>query len=129
MIALSLVVLTLSAQSGWKPIPPVSGNVFTKAGRLELTPTATFSVHDAFYRKNLFGLDASFHLGEAFSIAAYGQYALSSPARAMQICGTDTCAFPSAADLAGRGTGHLVALAGADLRWAPLYGKISVAAE
>ncbi len=114
-------------------IPAVSGEVFTRGGRLELSPLATLSVNDAFYRKSVFGLGAAYHLGETVAVAGYAGYALSTPARSMQLCGTaqapDGCAFPSEETLRGWAPGRLLGVAGLELQLAPLYGKLSLFAE
>ena len=130
---ISLTVLCLALAATPESIPAVSGDVFSKAGRFEVTPSATLSVKDAFYRKYVFGLEASYHFRETFSVGGYAGYALTTPARAMQICGTVdapyACGFPTAADLDGRASGQVVGLAGLDLVWAPIYGKVSLFAE
>src|SRR5687767_14215642 len=120
MSPLALLLLTVAAAGGdeaqesWngrlRAIPAVSGDVFSKQGRFEITPTASFSIGDAFYRKSVFGLNVGFHVAETFALAGYAGYSLSSAARSMQICdgptAADACAYPTEAELEGRASGQ-----------------------
>lgn len=115
-------------------IPPVSGYLFLKQGRFELSPAASVTVRDSFFTKFVFGGSLTFHLTETLGLGVRGAYSLPIVAGSAQICVVDSnnersCRPPRYDELNGRAPGQITLLAGADLQWAPIYGKISVLAE
>lgn len=113
-----------------KRIQPVSGRLLVKSGRQEFTPSLGMSLGDPFFTKYMVGLRYAYHLGEQWSVGVGGFWAESTPSGAVTTCdsrGLD-CRTPTAEDLA-RAPGAFNLLLGADVSWAPLYGKISVLAE
>jgi outer membrane beta-barrel protein len=116
-------------------IRPVSGKLFTKAGRFELSPSASVSFRDAFFTKYVFGGALAFHLSDAFAVSLRGGYALNTVSGAGQKCVVDPaegpvgCRAPTFAELDGLGEGQILLLGGADLQWAPIYGKLGLLAE
>ncbi len=111
-------------------IRPVSGNLFLKDGRHEFSPTLDLSLNDAFFSKYVFGLRYAYHLTEKWSVGLNGGWALSTPSGAVTTCNSkgEDCQVPSKERLA-RTPGDFDLIAGLDVAWAPLYGKISVLAE
>lgn len=111
-------------------IRPVSGKLLQKAGRQEFSPTLGMSLGDPFYTKYLVGLRYAYHVGEQWSVGVGGFWAEGSPSGAVTRCDSRglNCRTPSSRDLL-RAPGNFNFLAGVDLSWAPLYGKISVLAE
>jgi outer membrane beta-barrel protein len=114
-------------------VPPVSGTFFLKQGRLEIAPSTGISFKDSFFHKNAFGLEIAQHFHETVAVGARGSFALNSQARAMQIClpsedaqTESSCHYASMAELDGRAPGQLLFLAGVNLQWSPLYGKVSL---
>lgn len=117
-------------------IHPVSGKLFPKQGRLELSPSATVSFRDAFFTKYIFGGGLTYHLVETLAVGVRAGYALPVVAGAGQICtftddgGTAVgCRAPTFEEVDGRGEGQMLLLGGLDLQWAPIYGKLSLLAE
>lgn len=117
-------------------IPPVTGHLFLKKHRFELSPAVTFSVRDAFYSKYVFGLSAAYHVTESVAINGRFGYSIPTVSGAAQICippgsslGPPGCFQPSMKALSGVAPGAITLLAGADLEWAPLYGKIALSSE
>lgn len=116
-------------------IRPVSGHVFLKKGRFELSPSATVSFTDAFFTKYVVGGSIGYHLTESIALNLRGGYALPVIAGSAQICINDTgkgtvgCRQPTQAELDGRAQGQLSLMGGLDLQWAPIYGKLSLASE
>jgi outer membrane beta-barrel protein len=116
-------------------IRPVSGHVFLKTGRFEVSPSAAVSIKDAFFTKYLFGLTAAYHFSEAFSAGLRFNYSLPVISGAAQICTVDstglqrTCRGPTDRELTGYAPGKVNMLAGLDLSWAPIYGKLSMTSE
>lgn len=121
-------------------IRPVTGHLFLMKGRFELSPGIGISIKDAFFTKYVFGLSATYYFTESFGLSLRGGYALSVTSGAAQICvrdamGIASCRLPSDSEINGtangktKAFGRLGLLAGLDLQWAPLYGKISLTAE
>jgi outer membrane beta-barrel protein len=118
-------------------ISPVSGKLFSKAGRFELSPSATASLADPFFSKYIFGGALTYHLTEWLGVGVRGGYSLPTISGAAQVCTTETtsagavrgCRTPTVAELNGRAPGQITLLGGVDLQLSPVYGKISVLAE
>ncbi len=105
-------------------IKSVSNRMYMKSGRLELTllPLSSISLNDAFYRKFGGGIGLGYHLNEAFSLQLMGTYSINLE--------TDYTAYHGPqAQATIPYAGKRTYLAGADLCWSPIYGKISMAAE
>ncbi|MCY1015356.1 outer membrane beta-barrel domain-containing protein [Pyxidicoccus sp. MSG2] len=119
-------------------VRPVSGHLFLKKGRFEFSPSASVSLRDAFFSKYIFGGTLTYHPLETLGVGLRLGYALNTVAGAAQICtftdGTDGgatrgCGSPTMNQLDGQAPGQLKLLAGADVQWAPIYGKLSLLAE
>jgi len=110
-------------------IPPISGNLWAKEGRFEITPNVGFSLGDAFFQKYAFGLKLNYHFFESFAVGLHGFYALSTPGGAVSVCKSDGgCSSPSMDDLKDV-PGKVSFMAGFDLAFSPIYGKVNVLAE
>jgi len=118
-------------------VRPVSGHVFLKKGRFEFSPSATLSLRDAFYSKYIFGGAVTYHPMETLGVSLRVGYALNTVAGAAQKCtfgeggegDTRGCASPTLDELDGNAPGQIKLLGGADVQWAPIYGKLSLLAE
>src|SRR2546423_5025293 len=97
-------------------IKPVSGHLFLKAGRFEISPAASVSVRDAFFTKFGFGGSLTYHLTETLAFGARGAYALDTIAGSAQICTVDpvthnrSCRSPTYAELDGVAPGQITLL-------------------
>jgi outer membrane beta-barrel protein len=110
-------------------IPPISGNLWAKKGRFEITPNVGFSLGDAFFQKYAFGLKLNYHFYESFAVGLHGSYAVSTPGSAVSVCKSDnSCSSPTMDDLKDV-PGKVSLLAGLDLNFSPIYGKVNVLAE
>jgi outer membrane beta-barrel protein len=117
-------------------IPPVTGHLFLKRHRFELSPAVTFSVKDAFFSKYVFGLSAAYHLSETFAVNGRFGYSIPTVSGAAEICippgsslGPPGCNQPTLNQLNGIAPGAITLIGGVDLEWAPLYGKIALSSE
>lgn len=119
-------------------IRPVSGHLFLKRGRFEVSPSATVSLRDAFFRKYILGASFTYFPTETLGFGLRAGYSIPTVSGAAQICTfTDSgtggvsrgCSAPSFEQLDGAAPGQLTLLAGVDAQWAPIYGKISLLAE
>jgi outer membrane beta-barrel protein len=109
-------------------IRPVSGHLFLKDGRFEFSPTAGLSLADAFFQKYVLGLKMAYHLSETFSLGAHASYALNTPSSAVNVCTGVVCRSPTIEELRDV-PGRLGLIAGLDLGWTPIYGKLNLFAE
>jgi outer membrane beta-barrel protein len=104
-------------------IKSVSGKLFVKSGRLELTllPMTSISLNDAFYQKLGGGLQFDYHFSENWGLGLTATYSYNLPSENASYYGRKVESIP----YAGKRT-FLVSVEG---MWAPLYGKVSVASE
>ncbi|NMO22976.1 outer membrane beta-barrel domain-containing protein [Pyxidicoccus fallax] len=114
-------------------VRPVSGHLFLKKGRFEFSPSATLSLRDAFFSKYIFGGTLTYHPAETLGVSLRLGYAINTVAGAAQKCtfegDTRGCRSPTMDELDGDAPGQLKLLGGADVQWAPIYGKLSLLAE
>jgi outer membrane beta-barrel protein len=110
-------------------VPPISGQLYGKAGRFELTPTLNLSVNDPFYAKTFGGLKLDYHLTEYWSFGVTGAAGAASPTDSASICTANQgCSKPTDAQLY-QVPGRIRSMAGAEVAWSPVYGKLNVLAE
>lgn len=110
-------------------IKPVSGHLFLKSNRLEITPTADFSMNDAFYNKYLFGAKLNWHFSEALTLGAAIAGGFSSPSGSAVVCPAGSgCKQASPAQLY-QVPGDIKMIAGAEVGFSPVYGKLNIFAE
>jgi outer membrane beta-barrel protein len=109
-------------------IRPVSGGLFVRKGRTELTPNVNVSVNDAFFQKYMFGLKLAYHLSDSFAIGLHGAFGISTPSGAINKCTADGCSTPTKDDLVTT-PGNITLLAGLGAEWSPLYGKLNFFGE
>lgn len=118
-------------------IPPVSGHYFLRRSRFEVTPQLGLSFVDAFFSKDILGGALTYHPSETIGIMLHGGYSLVRVSGAAQKCVSSltnpalglVCTEPTYDDENGKAPGNIMATAGLDLQWAPIYGKISLVSE
>jgi outer membrane beta-barrel protein len=105
-------------------IRSVSNLLYSKSGRMELTvyPATSMSINDAFYQKFGIGLGLGYHINNAFALQVMGTYSLNMESGYAAYHGSN----PDT-DVPYAGKRNI--LIGADFCWAPVYGKVSLAAE
>ena len=109
-------------------IRPVSGNLFFKEGKIEISPSLGMSLADAFFQKYSFGLKLDYHLVESFAIGVHFSYSLDFAGGAVSVCDAKGCEHPTV-DRLKDVPGKIGVMAGLDLMWSPIYGKLNVMAE
>ncbi len=110
-------------------IPPVSGRLFFKRHRFELSPTFNVSFGDAFFQKLGVALKADYHIFETFSVTAHVAYHFNLTSHAVSICDSSgACGSPEVESLTNV-PGKLGLLVGAGISWTPIYGKLSLFSE
>jgi outer membrane beta-barrel protein len=110
-------------------IRPISGQLYSKAGRFELTPTANLSLNDAFFSKQLFGGRLGYHFTEQWSIGGFFVGGRTSATGSASVCPTNVgCGEASTVQL-NQVPGAITRMAGGELAFSPVYGKLNVLAE
>jgi outer membrane beta-barrel protein len=109
-------------------IPPISGQLYNKAGRLELTPTLNLSMNDAFFSKVLFGAKVGWHFTDHFSIHGAFATGMNSETGSTSVC-TSTGCRPAESPQLYQVPGNLRSVGGVELGFSPIYGKLNVFAE
>jgi outer membrane beta-barrel protein len=116
-------------------IQPVSGHLFRKKGRFELSPSGALSIKDPFFTKYMLGATLTYHPLESLGIGLHFNYAFPVVAGAAQVCNRDPtsgplgCRAATRSELDGRAPGQLNLIGGVEGQWAPLYGKFSLFSE
>jgi outer membrane beta-barrel protein len=109
-------------------LPPVTAQIFHIGGRTEAEPLFQISVGDPFFRSWLVGVRVEHHLDERWSVGIHALGGASSISAPIELCGGTACDAPAAATL--RSTpGNLEMMAGLEMGWSPLYGKLSLFGE
>jgi outer membrane beta-barrel protein len=110
-------------------IPPVSGQLYQKAGRVEVTASGNMSLDDAFYTKYFGGLKTTYHFTEHFSAGLQGAGGIAVKTSSAVICSpTKGCADADAIAMR-QVPGRIRWLVGAEAAWSPVYGKLNVLSE
>jgi outer membrane beta-barrel protein len=135
---LALLVAALLPGAAWAgnkadafegKVQPISGQLYQKAGRLELSPTFLLSFNDAFYQKYFGGLKVGWHFTEFLSVGgSFAMGAVSASGSAVVCPPAQGCQPASEAQL-WQAPGAIRMMAGAEVAWAPVYGKLNLAAE
>ena len=106
-------------------LPPVTAQLFHVGGMFELMPIVQVSLGDPFWRTLAAGLRAEQHLDERWSVAVHALGGFGLIDAPVDVCGTSACSSATQAQLRAA-PGRLSFLTGAELGWAPIYGKLSV---
>ncbi len=109
-------------------LPPVTAQLFRIGGMNEVQPMFSFSVGDPFWRTVAMGVRLEHHFDERWSVAAHGLGGISLLAAPVDVCGSASCGSPNSGALHSA-PGQLQLLVGAELGWAPVYGKLSLFGE
>jgi outer membrane beta-barrel protein len=110
-------------------IRPISGQLYQKAGRLELTPGAELSLNDAFFKKYLFGARATWHFAEWLSLGGSFATGFADETGSTQVCPPNQgCRAATAAQLAAV-PGEIKRRASVEVGFSPVYAKLNFLAE
>jgi outer membrane beta-barrel protein len=109
-------------------IPPISGQLYSKAGRLELTPTFNVSLNDAFFSKLMFGAKVGWHFTDHLSV--HGSYAagVNDETGSTSVCTSSGCQPADPAQLY-QVPGNIRSIGSVELGFSPIYGKLNVFAQ
>lgn len=110
-------------------IPPVSGQLYRKAGRFELTATGNLSLNDAFFSKYFGGLKGTYHFTEHLAAGLHGAGGFATKTNSAVVCSpTKGCAEADVTQLR-QVPGRIRYIVGAEAAWSPVYGKLNVLSE
>lgn len=110
-------------------IQPVSGQLYRKAGRLELTLGGDRSLNDAFFVKYFGDVKLGYHFNEALSLSAHAAFGGTTPTSSTTVCPTGQgCRDATEAELR-QVPGRVRSILGAEVAWAPIYGKLNTFSE
>jgi outer membrane beta-barrel protein len=110
-------------------IKPISGQLYEKAGRFELTLLGATSIDDAFYRKYFGTLRAGYHFTEFLSASAFFSSGLVGKSGSDTVCPANQGCRPATKAELYQVPGRLRSLAGAEVAFTPVYGKLNLFAE
>jgi outer membrane beta-barrel protein len=110
-------------------VKPVSGQLYEKSGKLELTATGLLSVNDAFFSKYMAGAKLGYHFNEYFGLAVSGSAGTSSTTGSTTICPLNQTCHAADPSLLYLVPGDIKWMAGVELEFSPIYGKLNVFAE
>ena len=110
-------------------VKPISGQLYQKAGRFELSPGAEISLNDAFFQKFLFGGKLTYHFTEWLSLSGSGAVGPSRATGSTLVCPpNDACRPATEAQLAAV-PGEILMKAGGEIGFSPVYAKLNLLAE
>lgn len=110
-------------------VPPIAGQLYRKAGRLELTPEVERSLNDAFFAKTFLGGKATWHFSEWLALGGSFATGFSTATGSTQVCPPGQgCHAATAAQLAAV-PGEIKMKGGLEIGFAPVYGKLNLLAE
>ncbi|HZZ84940.1 MAG TPA: outer membrane beta-barrel domain-containing protein [Anaeromyxobacteraceae bacterium] len=110
-------------------IPPVAGQLYGKAGRFELSPMTQLSLNDAFFSKYLFGARLGYHFSEELGLSGAFAAGPSVATSSTTVCPSNAgCRAATDAELY-QVPGHVNWLAGVEVAFSPIYGKLNLFAE
>jgi outer membrane beta-barrel protein len=110
-------------------IPPVSGQLYQKTGRFEVTGTGNLSLNDAFFSKYFGGIKGTYHFTESLAAGIYGAGGTSVKSGSAVTCAASTGCLDATEVMLRQVPGNIRWLTGAELAWAPVYGKLNVLSE
>ncbi len=110
-------------------IPPISGQLYPKGGRFELTIGGSLSVNDPFYTKTFGSAKLTYHLSDFFSAGVHAAGGPVSVTGSTTICPANQGCQPAGDVQLRQVPGKIQWLAGAELAFAPVYGKLNLLAE
>lgn len=110
-------------------IEPISGQLYRKGGRFELEPLLALSLDDPFYAKYFGGVRAGWHFSDFWSVAVTFQGGASQPTSSTSLCTASQGCKSATSEQLWQVPGDIHWLAGAEVNFSPVYGKVNVLAS
>lgn len=110
-------------------IQPVSGQLYQKAGRLELTLGGGLSLNDAFFQKRFGDVKLGWHFKEWISASIHGSYGAAVPTNSTTVCPTGEGCHAATEEQLRQVPGRVHGIVGVEVAWSPIYGKLNTFSE
>jgi outer membrane beta-barrel protein len=110
-------------------VQPVSGQLYRKAGRFELTPAVGLSLNDAFFTKVLLGAKATWHFSEWLALTGSFAGGFASPTGSTEVCPANQGCHPAFKDQLAAVPGEIKTIGGLEVGFSPVYAKVNLLAE
>ena len=110
-------------------IPPVSGQLFRTAGRLELTLSGAMSLNDAFFTKYFGTAKVTYHFSEFWSAGVYGSGGATSLSGSSTLCSSNAGCSNATDPQTWQVPGKILYIVGAEAGWTPVYAKLNFLSE
>ncbi len=110
-------------------IQPVSGQLYRKAGRLELSLGGDLSLNDAFFQKRFGDVKLGWHFTEALSLSVHYALGAAVATNSTTVCPTGQGCRPATEAQLRQVPGRVRSIAGAEVAWSPIYGKLNTFSE
>ncbi len=110
-------------------IPPVSGQLYRKAGRFEVSATGNLSLNDAFYTKYFGGVKVGYHFTEHLSAGLHAASGAAVKSNSAVVCSATRGCTDADGIMLRQVPGRIRWLVGAEGAWSPVYGKLNVLSE
>ena len=110
-------------------IRPISGQLYRKAGRFELSPAVELSLDDAFFTKVLFGGRAAWHLSDTWAVSGSFAGGFASATNSTQVCPANRGCSKALPDQLAAVPGEIKMKGGLELGFSPVYAKLNLLAE
>jgi outer membrane beta-barrel protein len=110
-------------------IPPVSGQLYRKAGRVEVTATGNLSLNDAFFTKYFGGAKLTYHFSEHWAAGLHGAAGTTVKTNSAVVCSPTKGCVDADGTMLRQVPGRIRYIVGAEAAWSPVYGKLNVLSE
>jgi outer membrane beta-barrel protein len=127
--ALPVVASASKADVFENRIEPISGQLYQKAKRFEITlPSANLSLNDAFFHKYFVGAKIGYHFSEMLSASGSFATGFNAKTGSTSKCGAEGCSSAPNQELY-QVPGNIKMMGGLEVAFTPVYGKLNVLAE
>jgi outer membrane beta-barrel protein len=110
-------------------IQPVSGQLYRKAGRVELTLGGALSFNDAFFSKRFGSAKLGYHLSESVSVHGFWQGGQAVATDSTMLCNRNTGCTDASQEQLYRVPGRISSIVGGEVQFSPFYGKLNLLGE
>jgi outer membrane beta-barrel protein len=110
-------------------IQPVSGQLYRKAGRLELTLGGGLSLNDAFFQKRFGDVKLGYHFAEWLSVSGHFAAGAAVATNSTTVCPTGQGCHPASDAQLNQVPGRIRSMYGLEVAFSPIYGKLNTFSE
>jgi outer membrane beta-barrel protein len=110
-------------------IPPVSGQLYRKAGRFEVAGGGSLSLNDAFYSKYFGDLKGTYHFDEHWAAGLHVAGGTAVKTSSATVCSASRGCSDATTEMMRQVPGRIHYIVGAEGAWSPVYGKLNMFSE